>query len=152
MCIVGEMSGSLMTHVQQEGVYSCSSNYSYYRDTLKDSYSTISTHSVTTVAEADSMISPVAGHTVQSNCNLTSTSEKVGESASSILQSVKEQEAQFERLTRELEAERRSVADQLEQVCKPGTVTSDLLADSGVFSLHALIHCVSNLRIFHSLF
>lgn len=37
-------------------------------------------------------------------------------SANSILQSVKEQEAQFERLTRELEAERRSVADQLEQV------------------------------------
>lgn len=40
----------------------------------------------------------------------------VGDSANSILQSVKEQEAQFERLTRELEAERRSVADQLEGV------------------------------------
>jgi len=38
------------------------------------------------------------------------------ESANSILQSVKEQEAQFERLTRELEAERQSVANQLERV------------------------------------
>lgn len=38
------------------------------------------------------------------------------ESASSILQAVKEEEAKFERLTLALEAERRSVADQLEQV------------------------------------
>lgn len=37
-------------------------------------------------------------------------------SADSILLSVEEQEARFERLTQELEAERRSVADQLEQV------------------------------------
>lgn len=36
--------------------------------------------------------------------------------SNSILESVKEQEAQFERLTQELEAERRSVVDQLEQV------------------------------------
>lgn len=42
--------------------------------------------------------------------------EQANDSANSILQSVKEQEAQFERLTKELEAERRSVADQLEQV------------------------------------
>lgn len=46
-----------------------------------------------------------------------SSSAAINESsASSIMHTVKEQEAQFERLTRELEAERQSVADQLEQV------------------------------------
>ena len=38
------------------------------------------------------------------------------ESANSILQSVKEPEAQFERPTKQLDAERRTVAKQLEQV------------------------------------
>lgn len=37
-------------------------------------------------------------------------------SAASILQSVKEQEAQFEHLTRQLEVERQTVASQLEKV------------------------------------
>eukprot|EP00058_Branchiostoma_floridae_P026768 XP_002612259.1 hypothetical protein BRAFLDRAFT_246677 [Branchiostoma floridae] len=45
------------------------------------------------------------------------------ESAASILQSVKEQELQFEQLTRELEAERQSVANQLER-CKLGSETA----------------------------
>ncbi|KAI0234240.1 Catenin delta-2 [Lamellibrachia satsuma] len=47
------------------------------------------------------------------------------ESAASILQSVKEQEAQFERLTRELEVERQSVANQLEK-CKLGSETASM--------------------------
>ncbi|TMS08918.1 Catenin delta-2 [Larimichthys crocea] len=42
------------------------------------------------------------------------------ETTSSILASVKEQELQFERLTRELEAERQIVATQLER-CKLGS-------------------------------
>ncbi|XP_078681937.1 catenin delta-2-like isoform X1 [Branchiostoma floridae x Branchiostoma belcheri] len=47
------------------------------------------------------------------------------ESAASILQSVKEQELQFEQLTRELEAERQSVANQLER-CKLGSETASM--------------------------
>ncbi|XP_074659788.1 uncharacterized protein LOC141912468 [Tubulanus polymorphus] len=46
-------------------------------------------------------------------------------SAASILRSVHEQEAQFEQLTRELEQERRSVANQLER-CKLGSETASL--------------------------
>uniref|UniRef100_A0A671RCC3 Plakophilin 4 n=1 Tax=Sinocyclocheilus anshuiensis TaxID=1608454 RepID=A0A671RCC3_9TELE len=44
------------------------------------------------------------------------------ETTSAILASVKEQELQFERLTRELEAERQIVATQLER-CKLGSET-----------------------------
>lgn len=42
-----------------------------------------------------------------------------------ILQSVKEQEAQFEQLSREIEAERECVANQLER-CKLGSETASL--------------------------
>ncbi|XP_067948450.1 catenin delta-2-like isoform X2 [Watersipora subatra] len=53
--------------------------------------------------------------------------------SNSILESVKEQEAQFERLTQELEAERRSVVDQLEQ-CKVGSQVGSMrsLSSPGV--------------------
>lgn len=44
-------------------------------------------------------------------------------SAASILASVKEQEARFERLTRALEQERRHVALQLERAQQPGVGT-----------------------------
>ncbi|XP_064602948.1 catenin delta-2-like isoform X3 [Liolophura sinensis] len=47
------------------------------------------------------------------------------QSAASILRSVKEQEVQFERLTRELEAERESVAHQLDK-CKLGSDTASM--------------------------
>uniref|UniRef100_A0A3Q3IV19 Plakophilin 4 n=1 Tax=Monopterus albus TaxID=43700 RepID=A0A3Q3IV19_MONAL len=47
------------------------------------------------------------------------------ETTSSILASVKEQELQFERLTRELEAERQIVATQLER-CKLGSETGSM--------------------------
>uniref|UniRef100_A0A452HD39 Catenin delta 2 n=1 Tax=Gopherus agassizii TaxID=38772 RepID=A0A452HD39_9SAUR len=47
------------------------------------------------------------------------------ETTSAILASVKEQELQFERLTRELEAERQIVASQLER-CKLGSDTGSM--------------------------
>uniref|UniRef100_A0ABI7XR81 Catenin delta 2 n=1 Tax=Felis catus TaxID=9685 RepID=A0ABI7XR81_FELCA len=47
------------------------------------------------------------------------------ETTSAILASVKEQELQFERLTRELEAERQIVASQLER-CKLGSETGSV--------------------------
>uniref|UniRef100_A0A8V0X3V5 Plakophilin 4 n=2 Tax=Neognathae TaxID=8825 RepID=A0A8V0X3V5_CHICK len=47
------------------------------------------------------------------------------ETTSAILASVKEQELQFERLTRELEAERQIVASQLER-CKLGSETGSM--------------------------
>uniref|UniRef100_A0A8C5YU03 Uncharacterized protein n=1 Tax=Marmota marmota marmota TaxID=9994 RepID=A0A8C5YU03_MARMA len=53
-------------------------------------------------------------------------------SAASILASVKEQEARFERLTRALEQERRHVALQLEHAQQPG------VGSSGVGSGHPL--------------
>lgn len=45
-----------------------------------------------------------------------SSADHTMDTESSLMQSVKEQEEQFERLQRELEAERRSVAEQLDQV------------------------------------
>ncbi|XP_070565783.1 catenin delta-2-like isoform X25 [Ptychodera flava] len=60
------------------------------------------------------------------------------ESAASILQSVKEQEAQFEKLTRELEAERQSVANQLEKV-KLGSETASMSSISKVLQDRALM-------------
>lgn len=53
-----------------------------------------------------------AGTLVMEDCNV--------HSAASILASVKEQEARFERLTRALEQERRHVALQLERAQQPG--------------------------------
>lgn len=47
-------------------------------------------------------------------------------SAASILASVKEQEARFERLTRALEQERRNVALQLERAQQPGVGSGGL--------------------------
>lgn len=78
-------------------------NYSYQDDVSVNSSSYVHTSSATT----DMLSAPPAGGPPAGEHN---------ESANSILQSVKEQEAQFERLTKELEAERRSVANQLEQV------------------------------------
>ena len=78
-------------------------NYSYQDDVSVNSSSYVHTSSATT----DMLSAPPAGGPPAGEHN---------ESANSILQSVKEQEAQFERLTIELEAERRSVANQLEQV------------------------------------
>ncbi|KAM7287566.1 catenin delta-2 isoform X3 [Ixodes scapularis] len=54
-------------------------------------------------ASQDAMLEPPLMHTYPNSC------------AASILQSVKEQEAQFELLTRQLEAERQTVASQLEK-------------------------------------
>lgn len=99
------MSGSVAppyVHSQETETYTAS--YTYIDDnanvTCNDSYVRYS-------ATAVHIGSPVMMEANQSH-----------ESASSILQSVKEQEAQFERLTKELEAERRSVADQLENVSR----------------------------------
>lgn len=57
-----------------------------------------------------------AGILVMEDCNV--------HSAASILASVKEQEARFERLTRALEQERRHVALQLERAQQPGVGSS----------------------------
>ncbi|KAK2121701.1 hypothetical protein P7K49_003087 [Saguinus oedipus] len=57
----------------------------------------------------------LAGALVMEDCNV--------HSAASILASVKEQEARFERLTRALEQERRHVALQLERAQQPGMVS-----------------------------
>ncbi|XP_077086007.1 catenin delta-2b isoform X2 [Siphateles boraxobius] len=67
--------------------------------------------------ENSSMLSPVLN---TSNGDGTET-----ETTSAILASVKEQELQFERLTRELEAERQIVATQLER-CKLGSETGSM--------------------------
>ena len=100
------MPGSTM-YVHQQHQYQHHSttytNYSYQDDVSVNSSSYVHTSSATT----DMLSAPPAGGPLAGEHN---------ESANSILQSVKEQEAQFERLTKELEAERRSVANQLEQV------------------------------------
>ncbi|XP_030629364.1 catenin delta-2b isoform X2 [Chanos chanos] len=70
-----------------------------------------------TEPENPSMLSPVLN---ASNGGGTET-----ETTSAILASVKEQELQFERLTRELEAERQIVATQLER-CKLGSETGSM--------------------------
>ncbi|EHH54158.1 Delta-catenin, partial [Macaca fascicularis] len=57
------------------------------------------------------------------------------ETTSAILASVKEQELQFERLTRELEAERQIVASQLER-CKLGSETGSMSSSSAEEQFH----------------
>uniref|UniRef100_A0A8C7MQB7 Catenin (cadherin-associated protein), delta 2b n=1 Tax=Oncorhynchus kisutch TaxID=8019 RepID=A0A8C7MQB7_ONCKI len=68
-------------------------------------------------SENSTMLSPVLN---ASNGDVSET-----ETTSAILASVKEQELQFERLTRELEAERQIVATQLER-CKLGSETGSM--------------------------
>nr|XP_006813985.1 PREDICTED: armadillo repeat protein deleted in velo-cardio-facial syndrome-like [Saccoglossus kowalevskii] len=65
------------------------------------------------------------------------------ESAASILQSVKEQEAQFEKLTLELEAERQSVANQLEKV-KLGSETASMSSISSTDESFQWRHSAQN--------
>uniref|UniRef100_A0A7N8XCD5 Catenin (cadherin-associated protein), delta 2b n=1 Tax=Mastacembelus armatus TaxID=205130 RepID=A0A7N8XCD5_9TELE len=68
-------------------------------------------------ASAATMLSPVL--------NASNGDGSESETTSAILASVKEQELQFERLTRELEAERQIVASQLER-CKLGSETGSM--------------------------
>ncbi|XP_030623285.1 catenin delta-2 [Chanos chanos] len=70
-----------------------------------------------TDAEKPTMLSPVL--------NASNGDGSETETTSAILASVKEQELQFERLTRELEAERQIVATQLER-CKLGSETGSM--------------------------
>ncbi|XP_060755724.1 catenin delta-2 isoform X1 [Neoarius graeffei] len=60
--------------------------------------------------------------------NASTGDRSESEAASAILASVKEQELQFERLTRELEAERQIVATQLER-CKRGSETGSTMSN-----------------------
>ncbi|KAJ0011912.1 hypothetical protein NQD34_012887 [Periophthalmus magnuspinnatus] len=70
---------------------------------------------------AATMLSPVL--------NASNGDGSESETTSAILASVKEQELQFERLTRELEAERQIVASQLER-CKLGSETGSMTSIS----------------------
>uniref|UniRef100_A0A8D0D8N7 Catenin (cadherin-associated protein), delta 2b n=1 Tax=Sander lucioperca TaxID=283035 RepID=A0A8D0D8N7_SANLU len=72
-------------------------------------------------ASAATMLSPVL--------NASNGDGSESETTSAILASVKEQELQFERLTRELEAERQIVATQLER-CKLGSETGSMTSIS----------------------
>ncbi|XP_062261169.1 catenin delta-2b [Platichthys flesus] len=72
-------------------------------------------------ARAATMLSPVF--------NASNGDGSESETTSAILASVKEQELQFERLTRELEAERQIVASQLER-CKLGSETGSMTSIS----------------------
>ncbi|XP_075887675.1 catenin delta-2b isoform X3 [Nelusetta ayraudi] len=72
-------------------------------------------------ASAATMLSPVL--------NTSNGDGSESETTSAILASVKEQELQFERLTRELEAERQIVASQLER-CKLGSETGSMTSIS----------------------
>uniref|UniRef100_A0A3Q2Z4X7 Catenin (cadherin-associated protein), delta 2b n=1 Tax=Hippocampus comes TaxID=109280 RepID=A0A3Q2Z4X7_HIPCM len=72
-------------------------------------------------ASAAAMLSPVL--------NASNGDGSESESTSAILASVKEQELQFERLTRELEAERQIVASQLER-CKLGSEAGSMTSIS----------------------
>ncbi|KAM4557019.1 catenin delta-2b isoform 7-T7 [Fundulus diaphanus] len=72
-------------------------------------------------ASAAAMLSPVL--------NASNGEGSESETTSAILASVKEQELQFERLTRELEAERQIVASQLER-CKLGSETGSMTSIS----------------------
>uniref|UniRef100_A0A674PQ23 Catenin (cadherin-associated protein), delta 2b n=1 Tax=Takifugu rubripes TaxID=31033 RepID=A0A674PQ23_TAKRU len=72
-------------------------------------------------ASAAAMLSPVL--------NASNGDGSESETTSAILASVKEQELQFERLTRELEAERQIVASQLER-CKLGSETGSMTSIS----------------------
>lgn len=111
------MPGSTMYVQHQYQHHSSYTNYSYHDDSSVNSSSYV--HH--TSSAGNDMISGPAGG-------------EQNESANSILQSVKEQEAQFERLTKELEAERRSVANQLEQVgvctCIPAVFEKGILIES----------------------
>uniref|UniRef100_A0A4W6CVR9 Plakophilin 4 n=1 Tax=Lates calcarifer TaxID=8187 RepID=A0A4W6CVR9_LATCA len=82
-------------------------------------------------ASAATMLSPVL--------NASNGDGSESETTSAILASVKEQELQFERLTRELEAERQIVASQLER-CKLGSETGSMT------SIRCVCFCVSNTR------
>ncbi|XP_033960317.1 catenin delta-2b isoform X3 [Pseudochaenichthys georgianus] len=73
------------------------------------------------IASAAAMLSPVL--------NASNGDGSESETTSAILASVKEQELQFERLTRELEAERQIVASQLER-CKLGSETGSMTSIS----------------------
>ncbi|XP_071774648.1 catenin delta-2b isoform X4 [Centroberyx gerrardi] len=73
------------------------------------------------IASAAAMLSPVL--------NASNGDGSESETTSAILASVKEQELQFERLTRELEAERQIVATQLER-CKLGSETGSMTSIS----------------------
>ncbi|XP_037315329.2 catenin delta-2-like isoform X2 [Pungitius pungitius] len=75
----------------------------------------------TDIASAAAMLSPVL--------NASNGDGSESETTSAILASVKEQELQFERLTRELEAERQIVASQLER-CKLGSETGSMTSIS----------------------
>uniref|UniRef100_A0AAQ4Q7Z0 Catenin (cadherin-associated protein), delta 2b n=1 Tax=Gasterosteus aculeatus aculeatus TaxID=481459 RepID=A0AAQ4Q7Z0_GASAC len=75
----------------------------------------------TDTASAAAMLSPVL--------NASNGDGSESETTSAILASVKEQELQFERLTRELEAERQIVASQLER-CKLGSETGSMTSIS----------------------
>uniref|UniRef100_A0A671WT86 Catenin (cadherin-associated protein), delta 2b n=1 Tax=Sparus aurata TaxID=8175 RepID=A0A671WT86_SPAAU len=75
----------------------------------------------TDTASAATMLSPVL--------NASNGDGSESETTSAILASVKEQELQFERLTRELEAERQIVASQLER-CKLGSETGSMTSIS----------------------
>ncbi|XP_056277637.1 catenin delta-2-like [Pseudoliparis swirei] len=77
----------------------------------------------TDTASAAAMLSPVL--------NASNGDGSESETTSAILASVKEQELQFERLTRELEAERQIVASQLER-CKLGSETGSMTSISSV--------------------
>ncbi|XP_073486798.1 catenin delta-2 isoform X2 [Aquarana catesbeiana] len=74
-------------------------------------------------SEKSSSLSPVM--------NTTNGDGSETETTSAILASVKEQELQFERLTRELEAERQIVASQLER-CKLGSETGSMSSISSM--------------------
>nr|XP_020460170.1 catenin delta-2-like isoform X8 [Monopterus albus] len=73
------------------------------------------------IASVATMLSPVL--------NASNGDGSESETTSAILASVKEQELQFERLTRELEAERQIVASQLER-CKLGSETGSMTSIS----------------------
>uniref|UniRef100_A0A8C3B474 Catenin (cadherin-associated protein), delta 2b n=1 Tax=Cyclopterus lumpus TaxID=8103 RepID=A0A8C3B474_CYCLU len=84
----------------------------------------------TDTASAATMLSPVL--------NASNGDGSESETTSAILASVKEQELQFERLTRELEAERQIVASQLER-CKLGSETGSMTSIRlSLFQFHFL--------------
>ncbi|KAK1878887.1 Catenin delta-2, partial [Dissostichus eleginoides] len=85
------------------------------------------------IASAAAMLSPVL--------NASNGDGSESETTSAILASVKEQELQFERLTRELEAERQIVASQLER-CKLGSETGSMTSISPSGPLTASTHPV----------
>lgn len=69
------------------------------------------------------------------------------ESTASILASVKEQEAQFEKLTRALEEERRHVSAQLERVRVSPQDANTLMANGTLTRRHQVTLSPSNLQV-----